>query len=151
MREANDEVAFTMLETLGRLRYPSDATRDEVEAFLVAQTRRYELTNAFRLLGAAKGLEVLIRQQSKREISGDTRLRLRELTAAGSPGAPIPTIAGPGRIPVEGDTEWHARVRRLALLTSANRARRRRPDARTRDSRHRLAGPPARRAQAQHE
>ena len=117
MREANDEVAFTILETLGRLRYPSDATRDEVEAFLVAQTRKHELTNAFRLLGAAKGLEVLIRQQSKREISGDTRLRLRELTAAGSPGAPIPTIAGPGTIPVEGDTEWQARVRRLALLT----------------------------------
>ncbi len=117
MREANDEVAFTILETLGRLRYPSDATRDEVEAFLVAQTRKHELTNAFRLLGAAKGLEVLIRQQSKREISGDTRLRLRELTAAGSPGAPIPTVAGPGSIPVEGDTEWQARVRRLALLT----------------------------------
>ncbi len=96
-REKDSETAATILETLGRLRYTDDVMRDEVEASLVAASRAADPRDPTRMLGAVKGLEVLIRQNAKRPVSLPVRQRLRELALSG------------------GNEETYARIRRLAM------------------------------------
>ncbi len=93
-KESDADVAAVILETIGRLRYPDDAARNAAEAVLVAASRG----EAGRMLGAAKGLEALIRQSPKRPIGVEARSRLREMAVSAD--APV-------------------RVRRLALLALA--------------------------------
>ena len=57
------------------------------------------------VLGAAKGLEALFRQEPRRVVSDDTRARLRALTTTG------PRVTGAAA--AAGDTD--ARIRRLAM------------------------------------
>ena len=99
--EKDEEVAATILETIGRLKYPDDVTRDEVEAFLV----RNATGGAVRVLGATKGLEALIRGNVKRPVSESTREKLRVIAVA------PPSAPSSGR----GD-DVSARSRRLAML-----------------------------------
>jgi len=103
--EQDANVAATILETIGRLRYATDTARDQVEAFLVAQSTGPQAANSTRLLGAVKGLEVLFRQNPKRAVSLTTRQRLRELTAAGGTAQPASSADDP-----------FARIRRLAMI-----------------------------------
>ena len=103
--EQNAEVAATILETVARLRYATDTARDQVEAFLVAQSTGPQAANPTRLLGAVKALEVLFRQNPKRTVSLTTRQRLRELTAAGGTAQPA-----------SGADDSFARIRRLAMI-----------------------------------
>ncbi len=78
--ETDGDTAAVILETIGRLRYPDDAARDAAENLLVAASRG----EGARILGAAKGLEVLIRLSPKRPVGAAARDRLRELVASGS-------------------------------------------------------------------
>jgi cyclophilin family peptidyl-prolyl cis-trans isomerase len=80
-KETDGEAAGAILETIGRLRYPDDAARDAAEKVLVAAATG----DAARILGAAKGLEALIRLSPKRPVGAAARDRLRELVAGGSP------------------------------------------------------------------
>jgi aminopeptidase YwaD len=72
-------VSAEILATLGRLKYADDATRNEVETFLVAQATE----PAERITGAAEGLEALIRGNPKRPVGARTRETLRMWTARG--------------------------------------------------------------------
>ena len=114
-REKDSETAAIILETLGRLRYTDDSLRDQVEAFLVAQSVAADPIDSTRMLGAAKGLEVLIRQNAKRPVTLPVRQRLRELAMAGGRNQPVPTRGGVGSAPAPGDEDRFARVRRLAM------------------------------------
>ena len=78
--ETDGEAAAAILETIGRLRYPDDIQRDTAEKVLVAAASG----DAARVLGAAKGLEALIRLSPKRPVGAAARDRLRELAASGS-------------------------------------------------------------------
>jgi aminopeptidase YwaD len=96
--EQNADVGATILETIGRLRYATDAGRELAEAFLIAQSTA-GAANPTRLLGAVKGIEVLFRQNPKRTVSLATRQRLRELAG------------------LSGIDDQVLRVRRLAMLS----------------------------------
>jgi cyclophilin family peptidyl-prolyl cis-trans isomerase/HEAT repeat protein len=99
--EKDEEVAATILETIGRLKYPDDAARDEVETFLV----RNATGGAVRILGATKGLEALIRGNVKRPVSESTREKLRVIAVT------------PQSAPSSGRGEdVSTRSRRLAML-----------------------------------
>ena len=78
--ETDGEAAGAILETIGRLRYPDDIQRDTAEKVLVSAATG----DAARVLGAAKGLEALIRLSPKRPVGAAARDRLRELAASGS-------------------------------------------------------------------
>ncbi len=79
-KESDGEAAGAILETIGRLRYPDDAQRDAAEKILVAAATG----DPAKVLGAAKGLEALIRMSPKRPVGEAARTRLRELVASGS-------------------------------------------------------------------
>ena len=79
-KETDGEAAGSILETIGRLRYPDDAQRDTAENVLVSATKG----DPARVLGAAKGLEALIRLSPKRLVGEAARTRLRELVANGA-------------------------------------------------------------------
>lgn len=111
--EHDPEVAGTILETLGRLAHSDDAARDHVEALLVERAQG----ESVRILGAAKGLEALIRQNAKRSIGEKARERLRELVFIGPRATAVPTVAGSGSVAAPGDEANWARTRRLALAT----------------------------------
>ena len=76
--EKEPSVAATILATVGRLKYTDDATRDDIEAFLVEHAT--EPTS--RIQGAAEGLEALIRGNPKRLVSDRTRELLRMWASA---------------------------------------------------------------------
>ena len=76
--EKDPSVAATILATLGRLKYTDDATRDDIEAFLVEHAT--EPTS--RIQGAAEGLEALIRGNPKRLVSARTREAMRMWASA---------------------------------------------------------------------
>jgi cyclophilin family peptidyl-prolyl cis-trans isomerase/HEAT repeat protein len=109
--EKDDDVAGMILETLGRLKYADDQTRDDVEVTLVT----YAIGAPARILGVAKGLEALVRASPRRPIQAGTREKLRELAVVGRPGTPVPTIAGAGSAEGPSDEATFARVRRLAM------------------------------------
>ena len=111
--ELDADVVATILETLGRLPYTLDSTRDDVERLLEARTRDGASVH---MLGAVKGLELLVRQNTKRPVSVAARSRLRELTAVGPTNAPVPTRVGGDSAPAPGNEDNYARVRRLALI-----------------------------------
>ena len=113
--EQNADVAATILETVGRLRYATDTARDQVEAWLVAQSVA-AAANPTKLLGAVKGIEVLFRQNPKRVVSLQTRQRLREFAAAGDPARPEPTAGGPTSMPAPATEDFFPRIRRLAMI-----------------------------------
>jgi cyclophilin family peptidyl-prolyl cis-trans isomerase len=98
--------------------HPDDPTRDRIEALLVQQAQGHSA----RILGAATGLESLIRRNTKRPISDRTRERLRQLVLIGPRAIPGPTVAGFGSVEVPGEEANWARTRRLALaaLNAAN-------------------------------
>ena len=114
-REKDSDTAATILETLGRLRYPSDTMRNEVELFLVAESVAADPRDPTRMLGAAKGLEALIRQNAKRPVSFEVRLRLRQLALGAGRSVPTPKIGGEGSAPAPGSEDTLARVRHLAM------------------------------------
>ena len=118
-RESNAEVAATILETLGRLPYADEGAVSEAEQFLTAQIdllMAQPARSSVKLLGAAKGIELLLRQHQNRPVAPPTTQQLRKLAFMGNTGSPVPTLAGPGTAPVTGDDENDARIRRLALL-----------------------------------
>jgi cyclophilin family peptidyl-prolyl cis-trans isomerase len=78
-KETDAEAAGAILETIGRLGYPDDAARDAAEKVLVAAAG-----DAAKALGAAKGLEALIRMSPKRPVGAAARDRLREMVASGA-------------------------------------------------------------------
>ncbi len=110
--ESDNGVAATILETIGRLKYTDDATRDEIEALLI----KHADGAPERILGATKGLEALIRGNPKRQVGVPARETLRRVAVSGPTSSPVPTIGGPGTPPAAGDAETRARSRRLALL-----------------------------------
>jgi cyclophilin family peptidyl-prolyl cis-trans isomerase/HEAT repeat protein len=73
--ESDGDAAAVMLETIGRLKYADDAARNAAETLLVTASR----ADGARVLGAAKGLESLIRLSPRRPVSTAARDRLREL------------------------------------------------------------------------
>jgi cyclophilin family peptidyl-prolyl cis-trans isomerase/HEAT repeat protein len=109
--EKDPDVAGALLESLGRMAHPDNATRDEVETLLVDQATG----PSARILGAVKGLEALIRQNPRRSIGDKTRQRLRALVFIGPRTAAGPTTAGTGSAPAPGDEANWTRTRRLAL------------------------------------
>ena len=98
--ERTAAVSAQVLETIGRLRYASDGERTAAEAVLVAHATGFP----HQVLGAARGLEALLRQNPRRPIADAARARLRQLAVA-RPAAPV----------AEGD-DVPARTRRVALL-----------------------------------
>ncbi|HYN10754.1 MAG TPA: peptidylprolyl isomerase [Vicinamibacterales bacterium] len=112
--ETDDDVAGAILATLGRLRFPNDATRDEVESLLVAAAN--EKARPARILGVTKGLEALIRGNPKRPAGAKTREKLRQLAVSGPTLSPVSTVGGEGTAPASGDADNLARSRRLALM-----------------------------------
>ena len=111
--EKDDEVAGAILASLGRLRYPHDAARDEVETFL-ANAATFKSPSA-RILGVTKGLESLIRANPKRAVKLETREKLRLLATTGPTSAPVPTVGDVGTAEAPGELHDLARSRRLAL------------------------------------
>jgi cyclophilin family peptidyl-prolyl cis-trans isomerase/HEAT repeat protein len=111
--EKDDAVAGVILATLGRLRYPDDAVRDEVESFL-ANAAAVKSPSA-RILGVTKGLESLIRANPKRAVKLETREKLRLLAVTGPTSAAVPTIGDAGAAAAPGERYDLARSRRLAL------------------------------------
>jgi cyclophilin family peptidyl-prolyl cis-trans isomerase len=108
--ETDDEVAGTILEAIGRLRYTDDTTRSQVEAFLVGRTTG----KVARVLGATKGLEALIRANPARQIATQTRETLRRLAVSDPL---LSMVAGSNAVLASGDVDKLARSRRLALST----------------------------------
>jgi len=94
------ELKGLILEALGAPRYPTNASRNATEAFLVKEAHGHPK----QILGAVKGLESLIRVNSQGVVSDAARVRLRQLTTYG-----IRTTEAP---PLDID----ARIRRLAML-----------------------------------
>ncbi|MGE5834404.1 MAG: peptidylprolyl isomerase [Acidobacteriota bacterium] len=110
--EKDDEVAATILETLGRLKYQDDASRDEIETFLV----RNASGPAIRILGATKGLEAVIRGNVKRQVSNAGREKLRAIAVAPGPAVASGALEDTSSKQL-GNTSMHlARSRRLAML-----------------------------------
>jgi cyclophilin family peptidyl-prolyl cis-trans isomerase len=110
--EKDDDVAATMMESLGVLRHTREEARAEVEALLTGLANG----SSARVLGAAKGLEALIRLNPKRPIADVTRDKLRELARIGPRLLPVPARSGEGSAPAPGDADNYARTRRLALM-----------------------------------
>jgi cyclophilin family peptidyl-prolyl cis-trans isomerase len=106
--------APVIYETLGRLPYGDDATRNEIELLLTDRTR-IDGSSASKL-GAMKGLELLFRQNPKRPISEGTRERLRELAMIGPVHTEVPTRLGRNSAPAAGPEDDYARIRRLAMI-----------------------------------
>ncbi len=79
------EVAGLLLEAMGATRYAKDEDRAAAAAYLLERTRR---PAAAEVLGAAKGLEVLIRQASGWEVPEAVRARLRQLAIRALPSDP---------------------------------------------------------------
>ncbi|HEX7779082.1 MAG TPA: peptidylprolyl isomerase, partial [Vicinamibacterales bacterium] len=114
--EKDPEVLATIWETVGRLRYQDIAVRDEVQAVLVGILEKHRTNPSAVTLGAAKGLEALIRGNPKREVNGRTREALRAIALFGATDSPVPTTGGEGTAPVPGKEFDSARARRLALI-----------------------------------
>jgi cyclophilin family peptidyl-prolyl cis-trans isomerase/HEAT repeat protein len=114
--ETDDNVAATILESVGRMQHVNEPVKNVVEALLVAQSP----TKATRLLGAARGLDAFLHNNPGRAIGELTRERLRQWAAIGPTQAEVPTIAGPGTAEAPGDEASLARVRRLALTMMAD-------------------------------
>jgi cyclophilin family peptidyl-prolyl cis-trans isomerase len=112
--ETDQDVAGAILATLGRLRFPDDKTRDEIETLLVAAAT--DKAAPARLLGIARGLEALIRGNAKRPVSNPAREKLRALAVTGPTVSAVPTVGGAGTAFAPGDADTLARSRRLALL-----------------------------------
>jgi hypothetical protein len=113
IEERVDEVAGMYLETLGRLKYADDVSKETVENLLVVRASGAPV----RVLGAAKGLESLIRLSPRRPVQDGTREFLRSLVVSGNTLKPVPTTGGLGGAEVQGDEARLARVRRLAMQT----------------------------------
>lgn len=115
--EQDDGVAGAILETLGRLPYPDDAARDAVEKLIASHN---EAAPA-RILGVAKGLEVLIRKNPRRPVGAEARARLRKIVADGVSAPGVPLVAGSGSSEAASPERDLARSRRVAMnaLTSA--------------------------------
>ena len=79
LRAELDEVTGLLLEAIGLGAYPNAEQRNTAEAFLIQQAKGTDQ----RLLGAARGVEALIRGNPRRPILDATRTRLRELAAYG--------------------------------------------------------------------
>lgn len=110
--EKDDEVAATILETLGRLKYPDDAARDEIETLLVRNASGAPV----RILGATKGLEALIRGNVKRQVSEAAREKLRAIAVASGPAVASGALEDASSKQL-GNPSWHlVRSRRLAML-----------------------------------
>jgi cyclophilin family peptidyl-prolyl cis-trans isomerase/HEAT repeat protein len=81
--EPEDEVRASLCEVLGRLPYPTAADVESAEIALVAATRSGHASDAspVAMLGAARGLEALIRLRLKISIPAQATLeRLRQLS-----------------------------------------------------------------------
>jgi len=104
--EMQDEIQGLILEALGAAHYGTDEQRHDAELFITAQSTGGPL----RVLGAAKGLEALVRQTPQRPLDLSTRARLRQMVLTGSRSLE----AAPENV--------DARTRRLALaaLLAAN-------------------------------
>jgi aminopeptidase YwaD len=111
--EKDDAVAGALLATLGRLRYPDDVSRDEVEV-LLANAATVKSPPA-RILGVTKGLEALIRGNPKRPVKLETREKLRLLAVTGPTTVPLPAAGDARSAQAPGDLLNLARSRRLAL------------------------------------
>ena len=109
-REPDDGVAAAMAETLGRLRYLDDQSRTVAEGRLMTLAQR----SPVRQLGAAKGLEALVRQNARRPLAEATRDWLRQTVASGPTGAVPAAGSGAER---DDPVAVAARTRRLALAT----------------------------------
>ena len=85
-----DDVRGLLVEAVGVTAYANDEQRGAAEAFLLDQPS----SSIDRVLGVARGLEALIRQNPRRAIQDATRERLRHLTVFGR-GAGQPVINDP--------------------------------------------------------
>ena len=88
--ELPDDVRGLLFEAVGVAAYATDEQRAAAEAFLVDQP----LSSIDRVLGVARGLEALVRQNPRRAIQDTTRERLRQLTVFGrGAGQPVTNAA----------------------------------------------------------
>lgn len=104
MREIDPSVQGQILETLGVIRYgggDADVQRTDAETFIVQESNGQQA----KVLGAARGLEVLIRQNPRRPIAAATRERLRQMAVTGNRSLPPPEM------------DVDARIRRLAVMS----------------------------------
>lgn len=99
--QTTDDVRGLLLEAVGLAAYGDDEDRNAAETFLVQQSQGSLET----ILGAARGLEALVRGNAKRPIQDVARARLRELAVSGQ-------VAGQ---PVGSDPR--ATIRMLAVQT----------------------------------
>jgi aminopeptidase YwaD len=97
--ETDPGIRGSLLEALGRVRFGADAERKRAERFLVQHSRGV----APEMLGAARGLEVLIRLSPRKEVDAETTERLREMATLAATTVVVDETA--------------ARIRRLALMT----------------------------------
>jgi aminopeptidase YwaD len=103
--EKQPEVQGLILEAIGVAHYGNDDARTDAEVYITDQSNLLPSTdNQFKVLGVAKGLEALFRQNPRRQVTSATLVRLRQLVTFGS------RLADP---PIE---DIDARVRRLALM-----------------------------------
>ena len=83
-RAKDHGLAGRELEAFGTFRYETDEQRAEIEALLVKESHTLgDATVLFRIIGAVKGLEGLIRLDPQRTVREDTRIRLRQLAIYG--------------------------------------------------------------------
>jgi cyclophilin family peptidyl-prolyl cis-trans isomerase/HEAT repeat protein len=101
LNEADPQVQGLLLEAIGVAHYGSDALRSDAEMFITQQSNGAPL----KVLGAAKGLEALIRQNVRRRPDIATLSRLRQMVLSGNR-ASEPTF-----------DDVDARIRRLALMS----------------------------------
>lgn len=99
LKQDDPSVQGVILATVGAIRYANDEQRQEAEAFLVKESQGPSV----KVLGAAYGLEAMIRRTPQQPLAESTRARLRELVTYGKRIAEAP--------PLDAD----ARIRRLAV------------------------------------
>lgn len=101
--EQDDVVVGALLEAMGQLAYQTNAERDSIEAVLASRVQADG--SPYRLLGAVKGLEALIRRGGRRPVAAATIESLRAVVGHGSRNTPF-----------DPDADVYARARRLAML-----------------------------------
>jgi len=113
--ERDEQVVAAILETLGRLPYEDEPQRTRVETRMASYVPTVGAPH--RLLGAARGLEALIRRNRAHRLSAETIEQLRAIATHTTANAPFDADAGA----VLGNLDVYARARRVALaaLTQA--------------------------------
>ncbi len=99
LKQSDAAVQGLMLEAIGMTRYPIPTQREDAEAFLVAESQGAPL----KVLGAVRGLEAMVRQNTQAGLSDATRVRLRQLVSYGKRMTDPPLL------------DPDARIRRLSL------------------------------------